>query len=525
VRFRFGDCTLDRQRRELHRDARLVPIEPQVFDLLVYLLEHRDRVIGKDELVEQIWHGRIVSDATIDSRIMAARQAIGDSGAVQRLIRTLARKGVRFIGDVEEQLPAAAQASADTKPVHPAALQDKPSIAVLPFANLSGDPGQAYFADGVVEDIITALARIRWLFVIARNSTFAYKGHAIDIHQVGRELGVRYMLEGSVRVAGSTIRVTGQLIDVATAAHIWADRYDRPLDDMFAVQDEITSAIVAATLPALSLAEQRRAMRKPPESLDAWEAYQRGLLVLTEASDSDIASARQFFERAIRLDPHFAPAHAMLGHVTLNETSRGNRPFDEGCETVERHGRRAVSLDPADPGGHYVLSWVSSWRGDHEAALQHAEQAVATGPSEARAHLVKARALIMGGRAAGAAPHLEIALRLCPRDPFARLVLMHVAMAAYYERDYLRAITVGRQTIREFPAFPFSYVWLAAALGQIGEQEQAREALWRGAEMGPRIVVRTLSVGLPGLRPEDRAHLLDGLRKAGWRPADADAAI
>jgi TolB-like protein len=243
MEFRFGDYMLDVARRELQRSGEPITLEPQVFDLLVYLIRNRDRVVTKDDLLESVWGGRIVSDSTLTSRINAARKAVGDSGEVQHLIRTLPRKGIRFVGDVTGEQAA--------EPPLPHIPQDRPSIAVLPFDNLSDDREQEYFADGIVEEIITGLSRIKWLFVISRNSTFIYKGKPIDVKTVGRDLGVRYVLEGSVRRSGNHVRVTGQLIETETATQVWADRYDGTLGDVFALQDEMTMSVIGAVEPTL----------------------------------------------------------------------------------------------------------------------------------------------------------------------------------------------------------------------------------------------------------------------------------
>ena len=246
MQFVFGDYVLDPDRRELTRGSEAVAIGPQVFDLLLYLVRNRERVVSKDDLLDAVWGGRIVSESTLTSHINAVRKAIGDSGEEQRLIRTVARKGFRFVGDVEEAQSSdgvdrrrVGVAEPDATSAQALTLPDRPSIAVLPFLNLSGDPEQEYFADGVVEDIITALSRIRWLFVIARNSSFTYKGRAVDVKQVGRELGVRYVLEGSVRKAANRVRITGQLIDATTGAHLWAERFEGTLDDIFELQDQV----------------------------------------------------------------------------------------------------------------------------------------------------------------------------------------------------------------------------------------------------------------------------------------------
>src|SRR5215212_7459983 len=241
----FADYEIDVERRELRRATMAVHVEPQVFDLLVYLVENRDRVVSKDDLIASVWGGRIVSESTLTSRINAARKAVGDSGGEQKLIRTIPRKGLRFVGEVrtEEHVPAPS-AEQPQSPVLP--LPDRPAIAVLPFVNMSGEPEQEYFADGISEDIITALSKLRWFFVIARNSSFTYKGKAVDVKRVSQELGVRYVLEGSVRKSGQRIRITAQLIDAATGNHLWAERYDRDIADIFAVQDEITERVVSA---------------------------------------------------------------------------------------------------------------------------------------------------------------------------------------------------------------------------------------------------------------------------------------
>jgi TolB-like protein len=284
MQFHFGNHVLDVGRRELRHGSEPIAVEPQVFDLLLYLLQNRDRVASKDDLIASIWGGRIVSASTLTSRIKSARNAVGDSGRDQKLIRTIARKGFRFVGAVSIQEDGAEPAFGNRKPpyIHeqsrPAlSPPDRPTIAVLPFVNMSGDPDQAYFSDGISEDIITALSKLRWFFVIARNSSFIFKGRAVHMKQVAEELGVGYVVEGSVRKDGDRVRITTQLSDAATGTQIWAERYDRDLVDVFAVQDEITEAIVAAIEPQLYAAENFRANRKPPDNMDAWDLVMRAL--------------------------------------------------------------------------------------------------------------------------------------------------------------------------------------------------------------------------------------------------------
>src|SRR5256714_2516596 len=270
---------LDFQRRELRRRGELIDVEPQVFDLLTFLVRHRDRVVSKDDLLDGVWGGRIVSDSALTARMSALRRALGDNGETQRFIRTCPRKGVRFVAEVHETLEDG-QPNSDRHAGRPPVVQavlplpDKPSIAVLPFAVAGGDTEQEFLADGIAQDVITALSRYPSLFVIARNSCFTYKGRAVEVRQVGRELGVRYVLEGSLRKSGNRIRVTAQFVEAETGKDIWAERYDRDLADIFAVQDEITEAVTVAVAPPIAQAEAERAVRKPPDNTGPWAALQ-----------------------------------------------------------------------------------------------------------------------------------------------------------------------------------------------------------------------------------------------------------
>ena len=317
MKFSFDSHILDTDRRELRRGSELVAMQPQVFDLLVHLLKHRDHVVSRDDLIALVWGGRIVSDSTLDSRINAARNAVGDNGKEQKLIRTIPRKGLRFVGAVNGAIGrrSAGSCRAGRRPNrHNRALPlpDRPAIAVLPFDNMSGDQEQEYFSDGISEDIITALSKLRWFFVIARNSSFTYKGKAVHMKQVAAELGVRYVVEGSVRKSGDRVRITAQLNDTATGSHIWAEHYDRDLLDVFAVQDEITDAIVAAIEPQIYAAENFRSRRKPPNSVDAWDLVMRALSHHWRVTRTDSAAAQALLEKAIAIDPDYGQALSLL---------------------------------------------------------------------------------------------------------------------------------------------------------------------------------------------------------------------
>ena len=311
MRYLFEEYAFDTARRQLCCGPDVIAVTPQVFDLLAYLIRHRERVVTKDDLIGAIWNGRIVSDAALTTRLNAARCAIDDSGAEQRLIKTFPRKGFRFVGQVREAREVAPNPG--DAPESAPAVPDNPSIAVLPFANMSGDPEQEYFADGIVEDIITALSRFKSLFVIARNSSFTFKGRAVDIKEVGRRLGVRYVLEGSVRKASGKVRITCQLIDAATGAHIWADRFERDMTDIFALQDNVTLAVVSAIQPKLLQAEIAQATRRRPEHLTAYDYFLRALQQAILATREGVAEALRLLQRALELDPGFAGAAALAG--------------------------------------------------------------------------------------------------------------------------------------------------------------------------------------------------------------------
>ena len=312
--FSFEKFTLDTDRRELRRDGELRRIEPQVFDLLEFLVRNRHRVVSRDDLLTAVWNGRIVSEATLTSRVNAARAAVDDNGQDQRLIRTVQRKGVRFVGAIGEESDGSSESKGDVADESRAAalpLPGRPSIAVLPFTNMSGNAEEDYFADGMVEEIITALSRVHWLFVIARNSSFIYKGRAVDVRQVGRDLGVRYVLEGSIRRGGTRLRFTGQLIDAMSGAHIWADRFEGNLGDVFALQNHFTASVVAAIEPKLQLAEIERLKHKSATNLDAYDLFLRAQQLDHQYSEQSLAGALSNLGRALAIDPTFAQAAAL----------------------------------------------------------------------------------------------------------------------------------------------------------------------------------------------------------------------
>jgi len=408
---------------------------------------------------------------------------------------------------------------ATPKPEIPAlALPDKPSVAVLPFTNMSGDPEQEFVSDGIAEDVITALSHYPSLFVIARNSSFTYKGRAVDVKQVGRELGVRYVLEGSVRKAGNRIRVTAQLIEAGTSNHVWAERYDRDLADIFAVQDELTEALTTALAPAIADAELRRAMRKPPGSLDAWAAYQRGLWHLSKATADDDATAEKFFKQAIDLDPTFSGGYGALALYQLQTAALYQKlDLSTAQRSAEALARRAVAVDGADAEARSCLGWALQARGEADGALAEIERALSMSPNLAIAHGHRGATLIFAGRPKEGLTALETCIRLDPRDPYLAVRLLHIACGLYFCSEYEASIEASKRLIRSYPDFPMIYRWSAAALGQLGRPAEAKEALEKAVSRTPAAFDMYVRNRAPWFRPEDHAHLVEGLRKAGWK--------
>jgi len=396
-------------------------------------------------------------------------------------------------------------------------LPNKPSVAVLPFTNMSADPEQEFFADGIAEDIITAMSRYPSLFVIARNSSFTYKGRAVDVKQVGRELGVRYVLKGSLRKAGDRIRVTAQLIEAERSNHVWAERYDRNLADIFAVQDEITDAVTTAIAPAIANAERQRAMRRPPGSLDAWGAYQCGLWHLSKFTADDTELAQKFFHQAIALDPSFAGGYSGLAAAQLQAANTFmTRDLSEMIKTAEGYARQAVVLDAADAEARTCLGRVLLTQGIYEGARIEVEHALAISPNLASAHGMLGSTLIFSGHPKEGLVALERGIRLDPRDPRSGVSVNQVVLSLYFAREYEAAIKAAKRVIHSYPDHPLVYRWLAAALGQVGRIGEAKEALAKAVAIAPASFDLYVRRRVPWHRPEDHAHTLEGLRKAGW---------
>lgn len=364
-------------------------------------------------------------------------------------------------------------------------LPDKPSVAVLPFENMSGDPEQDYFADGMVEDIITGLSRIKWLFVIARNSSFAYKGRSVDVKQVGRELGVRYVLEGSVRKAADRVRITAQLIDVATGAHVWAERYDRKSDDIFALQDEITLSVVGAIEPSLRLAEVERAKRKRPDSLDAYDLVLRALPDVYSRMPEQSKKALVLLERALALDPNYALAHACAAQCNHALFLRGGH-HDENHKAAVRHAQVAIAHGQDDALALALAGFSIGMEGhDRPAAFAAFEAALAVSPSSALAYILGSVILALAGEAERAIEWGERGLRLSPLDPWRSSAFLSFAFAKFHRGRFEEATADARKSIQSSPTFSIPYVSLTASLAKLGRLQEAKAAAARVLELQP----------------------------------------
>jgi TolB-like protein/Tfp pilus assembly protein PilF len=518
----FGKYEIDLARRELRCAKSPVHVEPQVFDLLAYLMHNRDRVVSKDDLIASVWGGRIVSDSTLTSRINSARTAVGDTGKDKKLIRTVARKGFRFVGVVRIEPDGAepAQATGPIDNVHgqprtALPLPDRPAIAVLPFINMSGDPEQEYFSDGISEDIITALSKLRWFFVIARNSSFVYKGKPVHLKQIAEELGVGYVVEGSVRKSGDRVRITAQLNNVATGSHVWAERYDRGLADVFAVQDEITEAIVAAIEPQLYAAENFRAQRKPPDSTDAWDLVMRALSHYWRVTRQDNLVAQALLEKAIAIDPNYgqalgvlATSHSFCAHMGWTELA-ASLPLAE-CSALA-----AIRADSEDPWAHVALACVYLFGHRLDDSLAEFELALRLNPNFSLAQGYYGLALSYAGRWEEGDLAVRRALRLSPRDPFSAVYNGIAAYALFIGRNYEEAMRLSRESIRQRGDFVGAHRVLTAAAAMAGQNDVAAAALLELRRAQPNISLAWIAKQMPIKEGGEMEHYLEGFRRAG----------
>jgi TolB-like protein/Flp pilus assembly protein TadD len=508
----FGRYRLE-PRGGLKSGARDVRLTPKALALLCYLAERPGEVITKEELFAAIWPETTVGDAALVTCIQELRKALRDDARKPHYIETLHRRGYRFIGKMAPARPAA---TADHD--RPAlSLPDRPSIAVLPFDNMSDDPDQEHFADGMSEDLITGLSRIRWLFVIARNSSFVYKNRAVDVKQVSRELGVRYVLEGSVRRAGNRLRVSAQLIDATTGGHHWAERYDRELGDIFAVQDDITRSVAAAIEPQLLAAEGDRALSRVAGDLGAWELVARAQTHFGRMTRADYEIAIGPLEKAVAAYPDYAPAHGMLGFRLVFAAHMGWIEGDAGLVPGRQHALRAIELDERDPWGHSALGYCALMERRTEESIAAFRRAVNLNPNSAAAHAHLCRGLAFAGQDREAIEHGEEAIRLSPLDPEKALFLGGIAIAHYTAARFAESAQCATEALRLRPGFQGAHRLRCASLAQAGHIDEARSYLATVRREQPQLSLDWIRANVPYQTPELMERFLDGMRKAGLK--------
>ena len=488
-----------------------VEIGNKAFELLRLLVSNPNRLLTKDQILDAVWGEVCVSEGLIKEYVHDLRLALGDDPKQPRFIETVRGRGYRFLGGIEENERAESAAASRKLKSHP------PSLAVLPFTNLSEDPEQEYFSDGITEDIITELSRFRSLIVITRNSSFTYKDRTADVRDIGRDLGVRYVVEGSVRREGKRVRVTAQLIETATGGHIWADRYDRELEGIFSLQDEITRTIAAAIEPELGIVERERSRLKAPGSLNAWDWYQRGLWYMYQETKGGNIKALRQFERAIELSPEFAPAYAASAYVLCFDIINGNREHsDESIYEAFQTANKAIALDNKDAMAHVVLGRINTLQCKHEDSIAELETAIELNANFADAYHGLGWALTMSGRPEEAVPQFDTAVRLSPYDPRVSSFLEMRAWALLVMGRYEEAASSARMSVRKPNADLWAYATLSAALGHLDLLDEARtvrqELLKRKPDYSLSFVRRFVYYN------KNSAHLkryIDGLRKAG----------
>jgi adenylate cyclase len=447
----------------------------------------------------------------VEGKLGLAFEDLGEQ-AVKNIARPISVYRVRFEG--EDTAALYEDGDAPGRPAH----IDKPSIAVLPFENLSDDASQEYFADGIAEDIITELSKSHWFFVIARNSSFSYKGEAVNVKRVARDLGVQYVLEGSVRRSGDRVRITAQLIDATTGRHAWAGRYDREIADIFAVQDEITNCIAAAVAPEMWVAETQRARRKREGNLDVWDLLMRGLWHVTQFSRADNAKGRRLLRKAIKIDPTNAQIYGQIAlthmYDALYQWSRDPRSsMEQALETAQK----AVALDSGDAVAQAVLGTILLHAKRHDDALVILDRAPRLDPNLSAAHGALGSALAYSGRAAEAIEATQRALRLSPRDPFKPVWLDSLTVAAFTEGRYDDAIDIARSILRDYPNWAGAHRMVAACCGLTGRVDEARAAARQVLSLTPETTLGSVGALLaPFADPSVAQRYLDGLRTAGF---------
>ena len=519
--FQFESFELDTDRFELRQGDVAVAVEPQVLTLLILLVENRDRMVSKDEIHDIVWDGRIVSEAALSSRVRSARQAIGDGGRAQRLIKTVHGKGFRFVGDVVESAASKGlkpqKAMRDSVEATGSRDASRPVVGILPFANLSGDPAQEYFSDAITADIIANLSKHRWLEVISRNTTFGYKGVAVDIPELSEKLKMTYAVEGSVLRSGPRVRVNVQLIDAPSGRCLWSDRYDRELEDIFELQDEITQRIAARLESEIGFAERKKVQRANRPDLQAWDCYHLGVAQFFKFTAEGNLEAQRLLQRSRELDPQFGEAHAWWAYAVILgmvywDTDPEETLLDEALEAT----RTALELDDRNAVFYALKARVQLARGEYASAIVENETAISLNPSFAAAHCGLADSLAYDARYEESLDGFQKAIDLSPNDPQRWAFLTYGALALLFKGDYERALDWTERA----SAIPNCQYWTVAhqavALARLDRVNEAKRAVERLKKEKPGFSIEFARRKLFFVkRPEQIEGYLNGLAVAG----------
>jgi TolB-like protein/Tfp pilus assembly protein PilF len=509
-RFFFGQFGLNPEDGVLVRQGVPVPVSYRGLLLLTSLIRRAGEVLKKSDLMDAAWPGMAVEEGNLSVQIMSLRKLLGPSPDGGEWIATVPRVGYRFVGAMEKLL-------GDENPTGPVS-EPGPSIAVLPFDNLSDDAEKQYFAEGLAEDIITRLGRLRWLLVSARNSSFAYKGKAIDGKQVGRELGVRYVLNGSVRHSGQQLRVGAQLSDVSTGLQVWAERYDLELTDFFALQDQIAESVIAAVEPRLFAAEHQRFQARTVNNLDAWGYVMKAMpYVWTWGTERDIEIAQALLKKAIDIDPDYSRANSLLAWTQAARVQLG---WDDGANVLPIAGaiaQRAIQRDPEDPWAHFAAGYVHMVGRGFNPAVAELSEALELNPSMAFAHTILGSTFGYGGLPMDGLHHLAIAMRLSPRDYAQAGNLASQGLCHFMVGRFSQAVDLEQRAIRLRPHFGTAWRTLAASAGMAGDRDTASYALSEAMRLHPSLSVEWVENCHPIVHSKDRAIYIEGLRVAGLR--------
>lgn len=480
--YRFADMELDTSRFQVRRGEEVLAVQPQVFDVLLYLLKHHDRVVTKDELLEQVWSGRFISETTLSSRIKAVRQLIGDTGSRQELIRTFRNRGFRFVGDVSVQLESA---RALVTPAPTDRLSHTTGIAVLPFETYGTNDASLHLGEGVAADTIALLARYRWLRVMARGSSFGFGPDATP-REIGAALGVQYLLTGRVRRFSGRIRIDAELVDCASGEHLWGQSYDRDEGDLFTVIESMVQRLAAAIEPEIGAIERARSDAKHVGALDAWDLYHKGMRHLYRFTVEDLAAARRWLREALEIEPDFALAHSGLAYVAVQMAFYGPASErDRELGTALECARRGVALDPTDGFNHFALGRALSLKREFDEATAELSSAIELTPSFAQAYFALGFCLTNAGEPNRAIPLYEEAIILSPRDP--HLWTFHHMLGMAYIRlgKTAEAEHFVREALRQPNATSWPFVTLCALLGMTGRLEEAAAIRDRLLKMRP----------------------------------------